>query len=221
MPVPIDQQPYGPDLSSHNGTPNVAHDPDFKAIRAAGADFVFIKKSQGTNYGFGKYSTWVRLAKAANLIVFDYHYLSYNSLPADQVPWYLQSRRVSAETPCVVDFENWSDSGELPRRGEDYMRVWASDFIFQLHERTGHWPILYTYPYFFKEVIGNPDGVPWTNCPLWCADYSHPRPPKLGGWPFHTFHQYTSTGTISGVAGRCDMNRFNGTLPRLRVLAGL
>lgn len=220
MSTPIAQRPYGPDISSHNCYPAVSKDPDFQELKSSGCDFVFIKKDQGNYYNFAKYQTLCAQAKAAGLVVFDYHYLSYNSLPADQVPHYLNNRAV--DTKPVVDFENWSDSGEGQRRGHDYMQAWCHDFILQIEAATGQYPIVYTYPGFYVGEIGNPTGEPFTDCPLWVADYRHPNqgPQVIGGWPYHTFWQYTSVGTLPGIQGVVDINRFNGNYSQLKAIAG-
>lgn len=219
MTVPIALRPYGPDLSSHNSAPNVAHDPDFAALKAGGASFVFIKRGQGSNYLFEKYNLQVVQAAHAGLIVFDYWYLSYNSLPQTQVDTYLRTRHVS--TPPVFDFENWSDSGEAPRRGHDYMTAWGHDFALQLHTQTGQYPIMYMYPSFWKDTLYSPEGEPWTKCPLWEADYRRPAvgPERLNNWEYASFWQYTSVGTLPGITGIVDINRFNGTMEQLQRLA--
>lgn len=218
MTTPIALRPYGPDLSSHNSQPHVAHDPDFDALKAGGASFVFIKRGQGASYLFDKYNAQVLRAAHAGLIVLDYWYLSYNALPADQVKRYLATRHVA--TRGAFDFENWSDSGEGPRRGHDYMQTWGHDFIIQYHAAFGHYPILYNYPSFWVDTLHDPAGEPFISCPLWEADYRNPNtgPEKIGGWPFASFWQYTSVGTLPGVSGVVDINRFNGTIEQLKTL---
>lgn len=53
------------------------------------------------------------------------------------------------------------------------------------------------------------------NCSLWVAAWGNndDKPdtaPPSDEWPFWAIWQYSSTGTVPGIAGRVDMNLFNG-----------
>jgi lysozyme len=55
--------------------------------------------------------------------------------------------------------------------------------------------------------------------PLWIAQYtSAKQPAKMAPWPTWTFWQYTSKGSIPGLKGNFDINRFNGDLTALKAL---
>lgn len=225
----LQSAPFGPDV--YSGTHRLSA-PDWAAVKAAGADFAFVKKSQGNFYTNPFYVADSWEAAQVGLYVGSYHFLSYRSLPADQVSYYLAGVRSFMNGQYfqpVLDFENQSDTGEpLPvnAKGEPfypspaYMLNWAHDFIIQCKAATGLYPILYTYPYFFRNVLGNPQGDPWDKCPLWIADYSHRNPQQIGSWPWHTFHQYTSTGHVDGISVSVDLNRFNGDMAGLARMAG-
>lgn len=221
MLTPVDKQPWGPDVSHHNG------DLDWVKMKSAGASFAMVKVSQGTFMRDPKRAANFSGALGAGLYVGLYHYLSYNSLPVDQVKYYLDTvrhwlGRDNVFQP-VVDFENWSDAGEGgPARTPEYMTAWFADYCRILHDECGMWPIAYTYYYFYHTTLHNVK-LPETskNCPLWIADYSEPYTLTVGDWKYHTFHQYTSTGRIKGFGNkRFDLNRFNGSAERLAVLAG-
>jgi lysozyme len=82
-------------------------------------------------------------------------------------------------------------------------------------EELGLDPILYLSAYFPDDVLGNDGRL--DDYPLWVAHYSRgtrPRVPKP--WQFYTFWQYTDEGSVAGVSGPVDMNRFNGSIDQLR-----
>jgi hypothetical protein len=62
----------------------------------------------------------------------------------------------------------------------------------------------------------------YTRYPLWIAHYTTASAPRVpGGWKAWTFWQRTSSGTVSGISGLVDMNRFNGTSAQIAALANL
>lgn len=216
MTTPIELQPYGPDISNHNGTVN------FLKVKAAGASFCFIKRSQGTGFIDGKGRNNVLLAESAKLVVGQYHYLDYQYPGAAQARFFINlvGKPGPGRLPHTVDIENDTDDSNPRQYTRAEMMTCADDFIEEYNRLTNAYPMIYTYPYFWRDVLGNPNNFS-TECPLWIADYSHKKPTLVGGWPYHTFHQYTSSGKLAGVSGDVDMNRFNGSLERLKVLAGI
>ena len=68
-------------------------------------------------------------------------------------------------------------------------------------------PIIYTYRSFWRR-IGDPD---FTQCPLWVVDLKDDGTPRLPKpWTEYHIHQYSHTGSVSGVSGDVDLNRLNG-----------
>lgn len=61
------------------------------------------------------------------------------------------------------------------------------------------------------------------NCGLWVAAWGNNdaeaqthETPISDEWPMWAFWQYSSTGTVPGIAGRVDKNKFNGTLEQFK-----
>jgi len=74
------------------------------------------------------------------------------------------------------------------------------------------------YPYYANGTI---------TTKLWIADYSNPAgsPSNTNScvwnsWPW-VFHQYSSTGSISGISGAVDLDIFNGDLAAFNTLIGV
>lgn len=217
MPTPIQEQPTGLDVSHHDGFINWSQ---VKAI--GGASFGICKASQGVGFTDPKFASNYADMKGVGLIRGAYHYLDYISGARAQAGHYLSvvGNRQPGDLPYIVDVENWSDGGAPSYVAPHEMLLHAGAFVAEIRNQTGEYPIIYTYVYFWHDVLGNPKDFD-TTCPLWIADYSHKSPRLVGGWPYHTFHQFTSTGHIPGVYPACDLDRFNGSLERLRILAGM
>lgn len=215
MPTPIELQPFGPDLSHHNGAVN------FDDVKRAGASFVILKATQGTRFADPNYKFNLMRAQRAGLIVGSYHYLSYEHPPRAQANFYANTVGDAGGIFPIVDIENDDDDPETGKQySAGYMSKMAADFIDEIHSLTGKYPTIYTYVSFWRDTLHNPT-LYAANCPLWIADYSQRKPRLVGGWKWHTFHQYTSTGHLLGVPGSVDLNRFNGSLENLKKFAGV
>lgn len=82
---------------------------------------------------------------------------------------------------------------------------------------TGREPIVYTGRYYWDPFVASSD---FRHLPLWHAQYTSAACPNINDrWSDWTFWQYTSSGSIAGIGGRVDRNRFNGTLAELRAMA--
>jgi hypothetical protein len=97
------------------------------------------------------------------------------------------------------------------------MRAWTQDFLDEIERLTGKKPIIYTSPGFWESELG--DTSMFAEYPLWVAHYGTTSPRIPGGWSRYTFWQYTQEGSVPGVTGAVDRNRFNGTIADLQALA--
>jgi GH25 family lysozyme M1 (1,4-beta-N-acetylmuramidase) len=64
--------------------------------------------------------------------------------------------------------------------------------------------------------LGNPIG--FESRLLWVADYSEDPPRLPAGWSEFTFFQYSSTGSVKGIDGNVDLDRFDGDMVQLNAL---
>ena len=74
-------------------------------------------------------------------------------------------------------------------------------------------PVIYTNPNVWRTVLGSPAG--YEANPLWIAHYDVTCPDVPGAFGTWQFHQRTDRGTVPGVTGFADLNRFNGTVGQL------
>jgi Glycosyl hydrolases family 25 len=87
---------------------------------------------------------------------------------------------------------------------------WAKAWLRRVESAIGRPPILYTFPSYWTEHMGNSKA--FARYPLWLASYGpddgrvHPVR-TIGGWTRIAVHQYTSKGRIEGFSGQLDLNR--------------
>ncbi len=102
----------------------------------------------------------------------------------------------------VLDCEDFDGSSKARYR-EDLQTC-----LDRVESQIGKKPIIYTLKSFWK-IIGDPDLSAY---PLWVVDLSFvdfPRLPKH--WTDYAVWQYSFTGSVDGISGDVDRDRFNGS----------
>ena len=205
----------GPDVSHYQHVRGAGI--GWTAVKVAGHSFVFHKATGGTTYVDPTFRRdWAR-AKAAGLMVGAYHYArpaggARNA--AAQARHFIAvvgTTRHRGELPPVLDIE--TTGGLNPAQ----LIRWTRAFLTTVRRLTGRTPIVYSYPSFWRTAMAGTRA--FRNYPLWGACYCS-RPTTFGGaWKHWTFWQYSNHSSVRGIAGKSDMNRFNGTWAQLRRLA--
>jgi hypothetical protein len=96
------------------------------------------------------------------------------------------------------------------------LQEWVKSYLERIYERTGARGVIYTSPTFWRNNMADTNWFAINGYrTLWVAHWiSGPAPTVPGGnwggigW---TFWQYTSSGSVPGITGRVDLNRYNGT----------
>lgn len=93
---------------------------------------------------------------------------------------------------------------------------WCVRFIQRCKDRAGVTPIFYTNQN--RVVTHNWQAVVDQNVGLWVAHYglSPDENMNVGAWPTYIMHQYTSNGSVSGIAGRVDLDAWFGSVDQFR-----
>jgi len=187
---------------------------DWGRVAAAGKRYAFIKASEDIDFVDWKYQTNRAQAKAVGLLVGAYHFARPERIPGDaaaEADHFLDTARMtSGELLPVLDLE--VTGGLSPSE----LQRWAAEFLDRVYQRTGVRGIIYTSPSFWRNALGN---TSWFSSNgyrvLWVAHWTTASAPSLpaGGWGGNgwTFWQYTSSGSVPGISGRVDLNRYNGT----------
>ena len=199
----------GVDVSHWQGNVN------WSKVRSDGVTFAFMKATEGTSYTDPSLKANWAGTKSNGIYRGAYHFARPSTGSAAAQARYFVSKvgsfKEKGDLPPVLDLEV---TGGL---GPAALRSWVRTWLETTEQLTGRTPILYFSPYFWIDHMGN--ATNFTHWPLWIAHYTTGQPLVPGGWKTWTFWQRTSSGSVSGIGGNVDMNRFNGTSAQLAKLA--
>ena len=209
--VPI----YGVDVASYQGKP------DWRKVYNSGIRFAFSKVTEGSSY---VNPTWIynRAGMAAlgkEFLPGAYHFLRGDSDPAAQARHFLSKAGDVSGLAVALDVEAHGAKGT-------HARAWVAEF----KRLTGGHPVIGYYPRWYWEQTGRPDLSFFDS--IWQSHYVsgtgsasslYAKAPSswwepFGGEPISIL-QYSSSASVPGIDGRCDVNAFRGTLDQLRALA--
>jgi murein DD-endopeptidase MepM/ murein hydrolase activator NlpD len=84
-------------------------------------------------------------------------------------------------------------------------------FVRTLRDATGELPVIYTSQGEWSKLVGTQHDALFAQCDLWVANYTSAATPALPRcWTSYLLWQYTSSGTVAGIQGRVDLNRWRG-----------
>ena len=203
----------GVDVSHWNGTP------DWSAVRADGIQFAIAKATEGQTFVDGEYAT-NRAQAAANGVAFTaYHFAQPDNTRKDAI----------READHFVDTAQLGDNNLLPvldlevnnSLGPKKLRAWTRAWLERVEARLGVKPMIYTSPSFWVNRMGNTRWFADNGYRLWIAHWGAAQPSVPAnnwggrGW---TLWQYTNQGTVDGISGNVDLDRYAGTsLAPLRI----
>jgi len=211
----------GIDLSSHNG------EVDFSRVVRAGVKYAWIKVTEGTTHVNPGFQKKFEDARRAGLIVGAYHFARPDTYAGDPKDWkneadnFLKQLEV-ARLECgdlvpVVDLEQGL------KTDDNYNCEWYLNWLDYVGCQTKTRPVIYTARWAWQLYImkgSNELQNQLSTYPLWLASYNEGVQPERTTtlWNKWDIWQYTGSGTVPGVTGRCDQNWMaGGQLDRLRV----
>lgn len=146
-----------------------------------------------------------------------YHYFRPNLDAGAQADHFLATVAAaggyqSDDLPPMIDVE--TTGGQSAATITSRMRTW----IDRVAAATGKRPIIYTGPYFWDD---NGLGASFAGDPLWTAHWTGAACPYVpDAWSAWTIWQYSATGSVAGIDGDVDLDRFAGDLAALATFAG-
>ena len=187
----------GIDVSNNNGAVNWAK------VSGDGIKFAWCKATEGTWFDDDYLAGNLQGARAYGVAVGAYHYARPDRCsPEAEADFFLSRYKpVAGDLLPVLDFETHASLSPAA------MTAWANRFMERVKEKSGVECVLYTYPYFLRDSMS---AAGLKGVKLWYADYS-----GVGGkYKYLSFtaglnvvaQQYSSSGSVSGVSGRVDLN---------------
>jgi len=198
----------GPDLSVHNGFVNMA------GVKQSGHSFVLLREGYGDvlSYPYQKDSRFesnYANAKTAGLSVGAYHYM-YATTTAGakrEAQGFINNLKgKSFDMPIALDIEERSQYNLPNSTVESIVKAFMD-----VCEGAGYYCLLYSYESFLTAKMSAAFRAKYD---VWCANIS--CQPSIA----YGIHQYSFTGTVSGVLGRVDLNRTTKDYPSIIKQAG-
>jgi lysozyme len=186
---------------------------DWDAVASDGIAFAFIRTSHGLGYVDEYYDANWSEARRVGIVRGTYQYFAPGEDVIAQAELLLDRMGPlePGDLPPVLDVE--ADDGLSPPEIVAAIHTWSD----HVETRLGVKPIIYTAKYFWQDNVGAPDD--FLEHPLWVANYNVTCPLIADPWARWDFWQYTSTGSVAGVAGNVDRDVWNGTLDDLAAFA--
>jgi lysozyme len=210
----------GIDVSSNQGPV------DWQAVTAGTFLFAYLRATIGAHTADSQFAgNWVRIRRT-KLLRGAYHYFWPLADPAEQANNYIQMVGILAagDLPPALDIE---EAYLQVNPGQDVWMTIAPDkrlpivlnWLARVEHAMGVTPIIYSRENYLEQLLGN-GVVELSGYPLWIARYTDAQQPSIpSAWNNWTFWQYSETGSVSGVSGGVDLDRFNGDLTSLKTLA--
>jgi GH25 family lysozyme M1 (1,4-beta-N-acetylmuramidase) len=186
--------------------------PDWPQAKADGVRFVFAKATEGRTFVDEEYSSNRAGALSQTIPLGAYHFARPDKTAGDAV----------AEADHFVDNASPTEWNLVPvldlevtgGLGTTKLKAWVWAWLNRVEERLGVKATIYTSPSFWSDHMGNARGFAKSGHRLWIAHWgaAKPRVPARNwaglGW---TFWQHSSTGSVNGIVGAVDLDRYNGT----------
>ncbi|QFG24539.1 glycoside hydrolase family 25 protein [Actinomadura sp. WMMB 499] len=205
---------FGVDVASYQG------EPDWEAVHGDGIKFAFSKVTEGTGY---TNPTWGHnrdkmAALGDDFLPGTYHFL-HGGDGADQARYFLDKAGDVSDLAVALDVE---------ASGAD--AATARDWVSEFKDRTDGHPVFGYFPRWYWNQTGSPDLGFFDT--IWQSHYVNGSgsPESLyekvkdswwtefGGEPISIL-QFSSSGTVEGISGRCDVNAYRESLADLKALA--
>jgi lysozyme len=195
----------GLDVSNWQGTI------DWSQVAAAGYKFAFLKASEGGWYVDPTYVANRLGANAFGIIIGAYDFAQPSMTPGQaeaEADFF-----VNLATPQAGDLVPVLDLETTNGLSPVNLQTWVTHWLYEVYARTGQRAAIYTSPSFWTNAMGNPTWFAQNGFPLWVAHWTAATSPTVPAASWlgldWTFWQWTSSGSVPGISGRVDLDRFH------------
>jgi GH25 family lysozyme M1 (1,4-beta-N-acetylmuramidase) len=202
----------GLDVSGHQ--PGI----NWGAVASAGAQFAYVKASEGTGFVNPDFAAQYDGAYQAGLIRGAYHFaLPSESSGAAQASYFVANgggwTADGRTLPGALDIEYNPYGAECYGFSQSAMVSWIASFNDTYETLTSVWPVIYTTTAWWAKCTDNYGGFAGQD-PLWIASYQTTAGTLPADWSTYTFWQYAPAGAFPG-----DQDTFNGSSSQLQEVA--
>jgi GH25 family lysozyme M1 (1,4-beta-N-acetylmuramidase) len=191
-------------------------------VAAAGKSFAIIKATESIDYVDPLYATNRAGAQAAGMWTGAYHFARPTASAGDAV----------AEADHFADAVQLGSGDLIPALDIEVtgglspsaLTAWVTSWLNQATVRLGVKPMIYTSPAFWKKALADTRTLADAGYKtLWVAHWGVTAPTvPAQNWGGHgwTFWQYDNCGSVPGIAGCVDLDRYHGTDLRAQAVSG-
>ncbi|KAB1122852.1 glycoside hydrolase family 25 protein [Neorhizobium galegae] len=192
---------HGVDVSRWQG------DIDWAKLRTQGANFAYIKATDGGDHLDPMFRTNWRRAKEAGIRRGAYHFFYWCRTAGEQADWFIRNvPRDPDALPPVIDVEWNGESSCKAKLSRARVLEKMQVFMDKLERYYGQRPIIYTAPDFYEDNLSGE----LLNYPFWLRAVAQ-HPSKVYPGRRWLFWQYSGSGLSHGVDGKIDLNVFHGS----------
>lgn len=181
---------------------------DWDRVKRSGVKNAYIRATIGST---GVDINFERNRQEATIPVSFYHLFKGHLDGKSQADHFINTiQNWNLNLPPAIDVEDVADdTSNDEERTEQLNRM-----VQRILELTNQLPVIYTGLVWNGLITPRYDNL-FSQCKLWIAQYNGSfRPSPLPrGWDNWWMWQYTSLGSVDGINGRVDLNRFNKSIP--------
>ena len=180
---------------------------DWTLVKGAGKTFTFAKATEGIGFKDDRYDRNKAGAMGQGLKFGAYHFARPGNNPVQEADWFVDN--MGLERGMMVPALDIEVTGGL---GPTALTNWTKAWLQRMYDRTGARPLIYTSPAFWRNNLNDSRWFADNGYSiLWVAHWNTSSPSVPGsnwGGRSWTFWQYTSDGSVPGISGRVDLNRY-------------
>ena len=180
---------------------------DWTKVKAAGKTFAIAKATEGVGFKDDHYDRNKAGAMGQGIKFGAYHFARPENDPIQEADWFVNNAGIQHGMLIpTLDLERTGG------RSTTELTSWVKSWVQRVDARLGVKPMIYVSPSFWRTYMANTRWFADNGYAiLWVANWGVTSPSVPGdnwGGRSWTFWQYTSDGTVPGISGRVDLNRY-------------
>jgi lysozyme len=189
---------------------------EWSALTASGIQFCFIKATEGARDVDASFRQHWEGAAKAGLVRGAYHFFRPQIPVSTQADSFARTvgQLLPGDLPPALDLEGTAGWVDIPPANRASL---ALNMLGALETRLHATPIVYASPWFATEMLKCHAAL--ARFPIWIAQYTEEHTPSIPKpWSSWTFWQHSQSGSLPGISGPVDLDRFQGSLDDLKKL---
>jgi GH25 family lysozyme M1 (1,4-beta-N-acetylmuramidase) len=200
--LPASGRVNGVDVSNWQGSIN------WTAVANSGVRVAYLKAAEGTSYNDPTYAANRRNANAAGVAVGAYDFARPGTSGGARANARAEAQHfLAAANVHASDLLPALDLEETGGLSPAQLGQWVDSWLQTVAAATGVNPAIYVSPSFWNDNVQDTEGIA-KRTPLWVANWGVSSPAVPGAWQSWSGWQYSSSGSVPGISGNVDQDRY-------------